>query len=49
LVHMLFFTIDPSYTCQLMTVVRKQSKDLHEYLMPEIIQSLRWLDKKTEQ
>ena len=43
LVHLLFFNIDASYACKLTAVVRRQSRSLYEYLLPEIINSLRRL------
>jgi hypothetical protein len=42
LIHLVFFTAGEE-SCYLLTVVPKQAKKLHEYLMPEIIQSMRRL------
>jgi hypothetical protein len=43
LVHLVFFGLDDSHVCQLLAVVRQNSPDLHHYLIPEIIESLRRL------
>jgi hypothetical protein len=48
LVHLLFFDIDPSYACKLTAIVRRKSGDLYEYLLPEIINSLRRLPEDSE-
>lgn len=42
LLHLVFFTAGTD-ACYLLAVVPKQAKKLHEYLMPEIIQSMRRL------
>jgi hypothetical protein len=40
LVHLVFFIVDESNACMLTAVVRRQSRSLYEYLLPEIIGSL---------
>jgi len=47
LVHLVFFVAGQD-ACQLTAVVRKQSKNLHEYLLPEIIQSMRRLPEPSD-
>jgi len=48
LVHLVFFAVDESYACKLTAVVRRQSRDLFEYLLPEIINSLQRLPETGE-
>ena len=47
-VHLVFFTAGEE-ACYLLTVVPKQAKKLHEYLMPEIIQSMQRLPEVAEE